>query len=161
MSLSLFYVHIYSEETGQLWLTRKGKCLTKPPNWNAVQKSILCVFFFPSTIYRGDVPQGMNIKDALKEVLRNALIHDGLARGLREAVKALDKYDLYTTLMGGVHLMSHAHSGWQVCVHACCIQAPGSPVPSGKELLWSWLHQADWGALQWTSDQTFEGMEFV
>ena len=40
---------------------------------------------------RGDVPQGMNIKDALKEVLRNALIHDGLARGLREAVKALDK----------------------------------------------------------------------
>ena len=34
----------------------------------------------------------MNIKDALKEVLRNALIHDGLARGLREAVKALDKY---------------------------------------------------------------------
>ena len=37
----------------------------------------------------------MNIKDALKEVLRNALIHDGLARGLREAVKALDKYIYY------------------------------------------------------------------
>ena len=37
----------------------------------------------------------MNIKDALKEVLRNALIHDGLARGLREAVKALDKYVPY------------------------------------------------------------------
>jgi len=33
----------------------------------------------------------MKIKDALKEVLRNALINDGLARGLREAVKALDK----------------------------------------------------------------------
>ena len=69
--------------------------------------------FFPLPhCYRGDVPQGMNIKDALKEVLRNALIHDGLARGLREAVKALDKYAFYTTLMGGVHLiMSHAHSG--------------------------------------------------
>ncbi len=40
----------------------------------------------------GDVPTvGMSIKDALKEVLRNALIHDGLARGLRETVKALDK----------------------------------------------------------------------
>lgn len=39
----------------------------------------------------GDVSQGMNLKDALKEVLRNALIHDGLARGIREAVKALDK----------------------------------------------------------------------
>ena len=33
----------------------------------------------------------MNIKDALKDVLSNALCHDGLARGLREAVKALDK----------------------------------------------------------------------
>lgn len=42
--------------------------------------------------YRGDIPQGgMKIKDALKEVLRNALINDGLARGLREAVKTLDK----------------------------------------------------------------------
>ena len=41
---------------------------------------------------RGDIPQGgMKIKDALKEVLRNALINDGLARGLREAVKTLDK----------------------------------------------------------------------
>ena len=33
----------------------------------------------------------MTIKDALKEVLSNALCHDGVARGLREAVKALDK----------------------------------------------------------------------
>lgn len=45
----------------------------------------------PLTSYRGDASQGMNIKDALKEVLRNALINDGLARGLREGVKALDK----------------------------------------------------------------------
>lgn len=52
----------------------------------------ICTYVF--LCYRGDVPQGMNIKDALKEVLRNALIHDGLARGLREAVKALDKYVL-------------------------------------------------------------------
>lgn len=33
----------------------------------------------------------MSIKDALKEVLKTALIHDGLAKGLREGVKALDK----------------------------------------------------------------------
>ena len=52
----------------------------------------LCLtsFYFPTC--RGDIPQGgMKIKDALKEVLRNALINDGLARGLREAVKTLDK----------------------------------------------------------------------
>ena len=41
--------------------------------------------------YRGDANQGMTMKDALKEVLRNALKHDGLSRGLREGVKALDK----------------------------------------------------------------------
>ena len=42
--------------------------------------------------YRDDVSQGgMNIKDAMKEVFKESLKHDGLARGLREAVKALDK----------------------------------------------------------------------
>ena len=61
------------------------------------------MFYFPPSLPRGDVPQqvevgeggggggAMTIKDALKEVLSNALCHDGVARGLREAVKALDK----------------------------------------------------------------------
>lgn len=33
----------------------------------------------------------MTVEGALQKVLKTALIHDGLARGIREAVKALDK----------------------------------------------------------------------
>jgi len=38
------------------------------------------------------VPEGpMDVHTALKEVLKKALIHDGLARGIRESVRALDR----------------------------------------------------------------------
>ncbi|EEB08128.1 40S ribosomal protein S12 [Schizosaccharomyces japonicus yFS275] len=33
----------------------------------------------------------ISVEDALKEVLKRALVHDGLARGIREASKALDR----------------------------------------------------------------------
>lgn len=64
--------------------------------------------FFANCFPEGDVAQqpeevevsadasksGMTVEDALRDVLKRALVHDGLARGLRECAKALDRYSL-------------------------------------------------------------------
>ena len=41
----------------------------------------------------------MSVLDALKGVLKLALMHDGLARGLREASKALDRRQAHVCIL--------------------------------------------------------------
>merc|ERR1712241_1122377 len=47
----------------------------------------------------GDDVPAMDINQALQEVLKNALIHDGLCRGIKEATKALDKREAHLCIL--------------------------------------------------------------
>ncbi|CAO3677295.1 unnamed protein product [Rhizopus stolonifer] len=60
----------------------------------------------------------MSVEDALQEVLRRALVHDGLARGLKEAVKALDRRQAHLAVL----VESCTESEYLKLVEALCAE---------------------------------------
>ena len=78
-----------------------------------------------------DVSKGQ-VSDALKEVLKLALRHDGLARGLREASKALDRRQAHMCVLNE----SCEEEAYKKLVMALCSEhnIPLIMVPDGKQL---------------------------
>lgn len=74
----------------------------------------------------------MSILQALKGVLKLALIHDGLARGLREASKALDRRQAHMCVLNE----SCEEEAYKKLVVALCGEhgIPLIKVPDGKQL---------------------------
>ena len=74
----------------------------------------------------------MSVLDALKGVLKLALIHDGLARGLREASKALDRRQAHMCVLNE----KCEEEAYKKLVVALCGEhkIPLIKVPDGKQL---------------------------
>lgn len=75
---------------------------------------------------------GMSVIDALKGALKIALIHDGLARGLREASKALDRRQAHMCVLNE----ACEEEAYKKLVVALCGEhkIPLIKVPDGKQL---------------------------
>ena len=74
----------------------------------------------------------MSVLDALKGVLKISLIHDGLARGLREATKALDRRQAHMCVLNE----ACEEEAYKKLVVALCGEhkIPLIKVPDGKQL---------------------------
>jgi len=74
----------------------------------------------------------MSVLDALKGVLKTALVHDGLARGLREASKALDRRQAHMCVLNE----ACEEEAYKKLVVALCGEhkIPLIKVPDGKQL---------------------------
>lgn len=74
----------------------------------------------------------MSVLDALKGVLKISLIHDGLARGLREASKALDRRQAHMCVLNE----ACEEEAYKKLVVALCGEhkIPLIKVPDGKQL---------------------------
>lgn len=84
----------------------------------------------------------MDVETALKMVLKNALIHDGLARGLHECAKALDKGDAQLCVLAS----SCNEPAYTKLVEALCAEHNVSlmKVSDGKQLgEWAGLAKVD------------------
>jgi len=83
-----------------------------------------------------------NLMDSLKVVLKKALIHDGLVRGLRECAKALDRKEAHLCIMAG----DCDDAAYKKLIHALCKTYNVSllEVPTRVELGdWSGLFKLD------------------
>lgn len=78
----------------------------------------------------------MSVLDALKGVLRISLIHDGLARGLREAAKTLDRREAHMCVLNE----GCEEEAYKKLVVALCSEhkIPLIKVPDGK-MLGEWV----------------------
>jgi small subunit ribosomal protein S12e len=74
----------------------------------------------------------MSVTDALKGVMKIALIHDGLARGVREVCKALDRRQAHMCILNE----SCEEESYKKLVVALCSEhkIPLIKVPDGKQL---------------------------
>eukprot|EP00966_Prymnesium_polylepis_P148597 3432710-Prymnesium_polylepis.1 len=84
----------------------------------------------------------MDVETALKIVLKNALCHDGLARGLHECAKALDQGVAQLCVLSG----SCNEAAYTKLVEALCAEhgAPLMKVSDGKQLgEWAGLAKVD------------------
>ena len=89
-------------------------------------------------------PGEITIEEAIKGVLRNALVHQGLARGLREAVKALSSGEAQVCIL----CESVTEASYAKLVEALCNEPEQSipliKVADGKQLgEWAGLCQLD------------------
>lgn len=84
----------------------------------------------------GAASGSMSVLDALKGVLKISLIHDGLARGLREASKALDRRQAHMCVLNE----SCEEEAYKKLVVALCSEhkIPLIKVPDGK-MLGEWV----------------------
>jgi len=76
--------------------------------------------------------EGKDVMTALKEVLKKSLIHDGLARGLYESVKALDRRNAHLCVLSS----SCTEAAYTRLVEALCAEHNINliKVPDSKQL---------------------------